>query len=157
MMEPAAREKWAKWVERLKASGLTTSEFAAEVGINARSLSWWRWHLAKGETPTTSSEPRRRRRRSRGTSAAMTKAVAITPMTFVEMTAPLSTDALEVILPTTVRVCVRPGFDDKTLGRLLDVFPGLDEELPQEFVHRGTPQNIAANSTSMPGSIGLTR
>ena len=47
--------------------------------------------------------------------------MAITPMTFVEMSAPISTDALEVILPTTVRVCVRPGFDDKTLGRLLDV------------------------------------
>ena len=47
--------------------------------------------------------------------------MAITPMTFVEMSAPFSTDALEVILPTTVRVSVRPGFDDKPRGRLLDV------------------------------------
>ncbi len=46
---------------------------------------------------------------------------AVTPLTFVEMTAPVVSDALEVILPTSVRVCVRPGFDDATLARLLDV------------------------------------
>jgi hypothetical protein len=42
-------------------------------------------------------------------------------LTFVEMTAPIATEALEVVLPTTVRIRVRPGFDDATLGRLLDV------------------------------------
>jgi hypothetical protein len=51
----------------------------------------------------------------------MTSPTASSPMTFVEMTPPVSTDALEVILRTAVRVCVRPGFDDPTLGRLLDV------------------------------------
>jgi hypothetical protein len=42
-------------------------------------------------------------------------------MTFVEMAPALATDGLEIILRATVRVCVRPGFDATTLGRLLDV------------------------------------
>ena len=118
------REQWAKRVERWKDSGLSAKEFAAELGINERSLSWWRWQLSKGE-PTTQPEqpePRRRRRRSPATSAAITKPATIPPLTFVEMaTTSISKDALEVILPTTVRICVRPGFDDGTLSRLLEV------------------------------------
>lgn len=118
MKDPAIRETWAKRVERWKDSGLSAKEFAAEVGINARSLSWWRWQLSK-----TDPAPARRRRRRSGTApTAITNPTAtISPMTFVEMSAPISADALEVILPTTVRICVRPGFDDATLGRLLDV------------------------------------
>jgi transposase len=119
MRDPAAREKWAKRVERWKDSGLTAKEFAAEVGINARSLSWWRWHLGRAEAAPT--EKRRRRRRSRASPVETTKPGTVSPMTFVEVTAPASIDALEVILPSTFRVCVRPGFDDATLGRLLDV------------------------------------
>jgi transposase len=117
MKDPAVREAWRKRVERWKASGLSTKEFAAETGINARSLSWWRWHLAKGETVPAPI----RRRRSTAPDTTMAKTATISPMTFVEMIAPVSTDGLEIILPTTVRVCVRPGFDDATLGRLLDV------------------------------------
>ena len=121
MKDPMVREQWAKRVERWKDSGLSAKEFAAELGINERSLSWWRWQLSKGET-TAPSERRRRRRRSQPTSAAITKPATITPLTFVEMTAiPITKDALEVILPTTVRICVRAGFDEGTLGRLLDV------------------------------------
>lgn len=120
MRDPAVREKWAKRVERLKDSGLSAKEFAAEMGINERSLAWWRWHLSKDDA--TPSAPPRRRRRSRTSSptATLTKS-PVTPLTFVEMTAPLVNDALEVILPSAVRVCVRPGFDEATLGRLLDV------------------------------------
>jgi len=119
MQDRLVREQWAKRVERWKESGLTAKEFAAELGINARSLSWWRWQLSKGDAGV----PKRRRSRLAGVSS---KAIAasttpLSPVTFVEMTAPLIADALEVILPSTVRVCVRPGFDDATLGRLLDV------------------------------------
>lgn len=117
-MDRVVREQWAKRVERWKDSGLSAKEFAAELGINARSLSWWRWCLAKGKTVPV--EKRSRRRRSK-VSSAIAKPVGISPMTFVEMAAPVVTDALEVVLPTTVRICVRPGFDDTTLGRLLDI------------------------------------
>lgn len=119
MQDRLIREQWAKRVERWKDSGLSAKAFAAELGINARSLSWWRWQLSKGDAPTPK---RRRRRRDAESSKAIAKvSVPISPMTFVEMTAPTITDALEVILPSTMRVCVRPGFDDATLGRLLDV------------------------------------
>jgi hypothetical protein len=36
----------------------------------------------------------------------------------------LRSDSLEVILSTSVRVCVRPDFDAATLTRLLDVLEG---------------------------------
>jgi len=37
---------WAKRVERWRASGLSGTEFARRIGVNARTLAWWRWHLA---------------------------------------------------------------------------------------------------------------
>jgi transposase len=118
MTDRADRETWAKRVERWNDSGLSATAFAAEVGINARSLTWWRWHLAKGETAPAPTA--RRRRRSRAAVTTTRTSAALSPITFVEMTSPVSADALEIIL-RSVRVCVRPGFDDATLGRLLDV------------------------------------
>jgi len=53
MEEPVAkrtrvgREEWATRVERWRDSGLTTAEFAAELGINARTLTYWAWTLKR--------------------------------------------------------------------------------------------------------------
>jgi len=44
-MERASRETWAKHVERWRDGGLTAKEYAAEAGVNAHSLSWWKWRL----------------------------------------------------------------------------------------------------------------
>jgi transposase-like protein len=52
-MSRVTRETWAKRVERWQDSGLTIAEFAREAGLNARSLSWWRWQL----TTKASEEP----------------------------------------------------------------------------------------------------
>ena len=41
------REEWAKRVERWRDSGLPTAEFAAELGINARTLTYWAWILKR--------------------------------------------------------------------------------------------------------------
>src|SRR5260221_7307531 len=41
------REEWAKRVERWRDSGLTTAEFAAELGVNPRTLTYWKWLLGK--------------------------------------------------------------------------------------------------------------
>lgn len=114
MQEPTVREQWSKRVERWKDSGLSAKEFAAETGINAHSLSWWRWQLSKGDTAP--KEPRRRRSRT-----AIAQPAASPAMKFIEMMAPVSLDKLEIVLPSTMRICVRPGFDAATLGRLLDV------------------------------------
>lgn len=41
------REEWAKRVERWRDSGLTAAEFAGELGINPRTLVYWKWTLAR--------------------------------------------------------------------------------------------------------------
>src|SRR5438876_12043657 len=41
------REEWAKRVERWRDSGLRTAEFAAELGVNPRTLTYWKWLLGK--------------------------------------------------------------------------------------------------------------
>lgn len=56
-MARAGREVWTKRVERWRESGLTAKEYAAEVGINANTLSHWGWRL-RGEE----GRPKKRRR-----------------------------------------------------------------------------------------------
>jgi len=116
-MDRSVRETWAKRVERWKDSGLSAKEFSSETGINARSLSWWRWRLSGGEP----SKPKRRSRSSRSGPTEMSVAPALPPLSFVEMTAAVVPEPLEVVLPSAFRVRVPTGFDDATLGRLLDV------------------------------------
>jgi transposase-like protein len=48
------RELWSKRVERWKDSGLSAREFASEMGINAQTLSYWRWKLGKKATKAPS-------------------------------------------------------------------------------------------------------
>lgn len=55
------REEWAKRVERWRDSGLTTAEFAAELGINPKTLTYWAWTLkreANGKKRVWSSKKR---------------------------------------------------------------------------------------------------
>ena len=54
MSTPAAR-RWSKLIEEQAGSGLTTRAFAAERGVNPRTLAWWRSQL-KGsqEAPSAS-------------------------------------------------------------------------------------------------------
>jgi transposase len=49
------REEWAKRVGRWKDSGLTAKEFAGELGINPRSLTFWKWQLGKPSGPPAKS------------------------------------------------------------------------------------------------------
>jgi transposase len=113
-MDRSTREEWAARIARWNDSGLTAAEFASEIGVRARTLSWWKWRLSskKKESPKGA--------RVRRAAESLTKATRISPLTFVEMTA-MDTDRLEVVLASSVRILVRPGFDSTTLGRLLDV------------------------------------
>jgi hypothetical protein len=119
-MERATREEWAKRVERWKDSELTAKEFATELGINAHSLRWWSWQLG-AERKAPSPKPRARSAKSTRTPGVVKSAA----VTFVELPPPpppaTTSDALEIVLPTTIRIQVRPGFDDATLRRVLDV------------------------------------
>jgi hypothetical protein len=124
-MQRESQETWAKRVERWKEGGLTAEQYASELGINPRSLRWWRWRLTSG-----AQDGGRVRREKQASTTATGKAtttpkrgptLAVPPMTFVEMSAGFGTDALEVVLGTNVRIRVRPDFDAATLTRLLDV------------------------------------
>ena len=117
-MGRSTREEWATRVARWKDSGLTATEFASEVGVSAHSLSWWKWRLT---SPARAERPKRALARRAPQPMGGPTATAISPLTFVEMTAAPETDRLEVVLPSSVRIRVRPGFDGATLGRLLDV------------------------------------
>jgi transposase len=105
-----SRETWAKRVERWQDSGLTAKEYAAELGINAHSLSWWKWRLAATKDSSPAPSPRRSRR-----------ATPAGPMTFIEIPPPPAIELFEVVLPSSLRVRVPATFDAPTLVRLLDV------------------------------------
>ena len=109
-MSRVTRETWAKRVERWQDSGLTASEFAREAGLNARSLSWWRWQL----TTKPSDEPAApRRRRARASKPSLT---------FVEVAVPATRrELLEVVLAGGRCIRVPVDFDATALERLLAV------------------------------------
>jgi hypothetical protein len=115
-MGRASRETWAKRVERWKDSGLTAKEFAAELGISAHSLSWWRWRLS-----SQSREPKPAARPHGAISKTTPSTASPTPLTFIEMTAPVAAEPLELVLPSSIRIRVPSSFEASTLGRLLDV------------------------------------
>ena len=62
MARRESRDVWAKRVERWKESGLTARGFAAELGINQRTLSYCKYQLAKeGPSVRRARNPRRTR------------------------------------------------------------------------------------------------
>lgn len=111
------REEWAKRVERWRDSGLTTAEFAAELGINPRTLTYWAWALkreASGKKrvwPATKGRARTRR---------ATGAGAVTQSGFVEVasTVPLGRFELEV---RGRRLHIPSTFDAQQLRALLEI------------------------------------
>lgn len=120
-MKRSTREDWAGRVAKWDESGLSLKKFAGETGLNARSLSWWKWHLAR-KTAQTPAPSRAKRALARRPTAPIAKVpTTISPLTFVEMTSVIAAEPLKVVLPSSVRIRVRPGFDGTTLGRLLDV------------------------------------
>jgi DNA-binding transcriptional regulator YiaG len=52
-----SREEWRKRVERWRDSGLTAEQFAAEMGLNAGTLQFWKYKLKKPESRRTASPP----------------------------------------------------------------------------------------------------
>src|ERR1700691_5787790 len=113
-MDRESRETWAKRVERWRDSGLTAKEYAAAVGINAQSLAWWKWRLSStAAAPKAALRPRREARRLAPPAAP--------PLTFVEMTAAVTAEPMEVVLPSSIRIRVPSAFDAAALSRLLEV------------------------------------
>jgi transposase-like protein len=107
-MKRATREEWAARVAQLKESGLSVARFAADIGVNAKTLAWWRAELASPSAPAA-AKPHAPR------------PIAIAPLKFVEMTTRSDGAPVEVVLPSGIAIRVRSGFDLATLARVLDV------------------------------------
>ena len=103
-----------KRVQRSKDGDLTAAEFAAELGINAQTLTYWKWRLGKEEEQSLparrASRPRRDERKR--TARAKPKFVEVTTIS-----APPS--RLELVMREGVVVRVPDGFDVETLRRVM--------------------------------------
>ena len=103
-------DEWRRRVERWKDSGLTAKEFAAEMGINAGTLQFWRYKLKHGARPTA-------RRPARSAPDTILSSL-------VEVRAPAGAivdQRFEIELGNGRRVRVPPGFESAALKALLAV------------------------------------
>ncbi|MDH5670652.1 MAG: hypothetical protein OEZ06_00790 [Myxococcales bacterium] len=127
-MQRSSATEWAKRVERWNDSGLAAKAFAAETGLKASTLTYWKWRLNRERNATSPSPsapacassptlPRRPRgqRRSKTTQRLPT-------LLEIPAVAVMSTPAtLELVVSAKRRVRVPVGFDEDTLRRLLGV------------------------------------
>lgn len=111
-MANTKREIWAKRVERWQASDLTCNEFAAEIGVNPRTLTHWKWML--GRSAADERKPRKER--------ASRKKVSFTEL----MPTPLaaSPPPIEIVASRGLVIRVTQAFDEDTLRRVLGVVEG---------------------------------
>ena len=63
-----SRAEWQKRIERWRDSGLTAEQFAAELGINAGTLRFWKYRIGK-DAVVVASEPKPRASRALRASA----------------------------------------------------------------------------------------
>ena len=113
----ANREEWAKRIERWRDSGLTAAEFAAELGLNARTLTYWKWMLgkeARGEKRVWPKRPRVARE-------SMPEPASLVTPGLVEIATVPHDTRFEIELRCGHRLRVASSFDAAVLKRLLDV------------------------------------
>ena len=117
-MKRSTREEWAARVAKWKESGLSAPAFAAQIGVRPKTLTWWKANLVR--LATAAAPPKRALARPREAPNG-SASPSVKSFEFVEMTAAMESEPLEVVLPTSVRIRVRRGFDSQTLARLLDL------------------------------------
>jgi hypothetical protein len=110
------REEWAKRVERWRDSGLTTAEFAAEVGISAKTLTYWAWTLKREATGAKRVWPAKKKRQ--GATSAAAGATVRAP--FVEVSSQVGQQRFELEVRGR-RLHIPHGFDAQQLSSLLQV------------------------------------
>jgi hypothetical protein len=123
-----SREVWEKRVARWRDSGLSSREFAAEVGVNARTLAYWAWRLGQSKRPhAATGAPARRPRRQASSSPKASE----TPVTWLEVvtddraeagpTPAAPSSLFELVLCGGRTIRVPPGFDAGSLRRLITI------------------------------------
>jgi hypothetical protein len=120
---PAARAQretyWRRQSDRLKASGLSKSEFCRREGLSPAALHWWTGEIRRRDG---SSEKVRAQKRPPRPGAAR----AFVPVR-VKQIIPPSQKPVEVVVAGYV-VRVLPDFDPETLRRLVALLEGEDEQ-----------------------------
>jgi transposase-like protein len=101
-------------VERWQASDLTAKEFAAEIGVNPRTLSHWKWMLGRG-----GSGSERRRSKPNTRTATSPEVVSFTELAIEP--AETRASSIEIVLDARRVVRVDSGFEAASLARVLDV------------------------------------
>jgi transposase-like protein len=109
-----SRDEWAKRVERWRDSGLTTAEFATELGINAHSLTYWAWTLKR----EAGGQKRVWSKKSRKQAVARNATVSSTP--FVEVKSPTPRGHFELEIRGR-RLHIPDSFDAQQLRSLLAI------------------------------------
>lgn len=111
------REEWARRVERWRDSGLTTAEFAAEVGISAKTLTYWAWTLKREATGEKRVWPAKKKRPGATPAAASAKVQA----PFVEVSSQVGGQPRFELEVRGRRLHIPHGFDAQQLSSLLRV------------------------------------
>ncbi len=120
-MSRTSRAEWAKRVERWKDSGLTAKEFAAEAGLKASTLSYWKWKLDSEDDERGSARggtQGKRRRRHAATSVPKVGFVELSTSSLARSGTTTTESMLELVLGG-VLVRVPVGFDEAMLTRLV--------------------------------------
>lgn len=119
-----SRAEWEKRVQRWQDSGLTAKEFAGELGINPRTLSYWKWQLKHGEKPDSDRASRGRVRRQRRPPAERPAEEATPTGSFIEIAANTADSRFELELGNGRRLRIPSDFPADALTRLLGVLEG---------------------------------
>ena len=106
------REEWAKRVGRWRDSGLTTAEFATELGISPKTLTNWAWKLEREATG------KRRARASKKRAA--TASAAPTATAFIQVTSPERGGRFELEVRGRL-LHIPSSFDAQQLRALLEI------------------------------------
>jgi hypothetical protein len=110
-MAETGRERWSVRVEKWQQSGLSARDFAAQAGLNAGTLCYWKWRLAR-EARRPASAPRARKRRDDAVNL-----VELAPVS-------LNDERVEVELSSGHRLHVPARFDADALARLVSILGG---------------------------------
>jgi len=113
-----SREVWEERIARWKKSGQAATAYARSIGVHPKTFSYWRWKLSQ-EAPGESVE----RNRPRGREVVRLESSP----SFLELVAPMqaaSSERIELVLPSGVRVQVPTNFDADALRRVVGVLGG---------------------------------
>jgi transposase len=114
----ATSAEWAKRVERWQDSGLTAKEFAAELNVNAGTLSYWKYKLRR-QTASSEGVAQQRLRRKELIPPGFLRVVPV------EAKAVAPATGFEVVFGGRTVVRVPNSFDEASLIRLVRVLGGL--------------------------------